>query len=205
MTTLKLLMLSLCAIAPLFSFAQTEIPANAPIENMHLVSPGIYRGARPADAKAMSFLKAMGIKTVINLQGGDTQSLWFGWAIPYIEKGETVEARRAEQNLAAENNLLYINSPLNSLDRVSPEQHQKITQILEIMKDPRYQPVYVHCAHGADRTGLVVALYRVKYQKWHPQAAYREMKEKGHNFFHFLFTSAMDQYFVKEVLGVEFF
>ncbi len=40
----------------------------------------------------------------------------------------------------------------------------------------------VHCYHGADRTGLVVAMYRVIYQGWSLDAARSEMIDGGYGF-----------------------
>ncbi|HEY9869687.1 MAG TPA: protein-tyrosine phosphatase family protein, partial [Candidatus Obscuribacterales bacterium] len=50
-----------------------------------------------------------------------------------------------------------------------------INKFLSIVKNPRMQPVYVHCQQGADRTGCMVAIYRIDRQGWGPTQAYREM------------------------------
>jgi protein tyrosine/serine phosphatase len=39
----------------------------------------------------------------------------------------------------------------------------------------------VHCEHGHDRTGMIVALYRVCFDGWGPETAYQEMINMGHN------------------------
>jgi protein tyrosine/serine phosphatase len=43
-------------------------------------------------------------------------------------------------------------------------------------------PVLVHCHHGADRTGLICALWRVLYQGWSRQSAIDELIEGGYGF-----------------------
>jgi protein tyrosine/serine phosphatase len=47
----------------------------------------------------------------------------------------------------------------------------------------RRGPTLVHCEHGADRTGLVTALYRIAYQGWNKNAAIDEL-ENGNFGFH---------------------
>jgi protein tyrosine/serine phosphatase len=56
-----------------------------------------------------------------------------------------------------------------------------IEQAFVAMCDPSLQPIYVHCALGRDRTGLLVALYRVRQLGWSPAAAYQEMQSQRFN------------------------
>lgn len=65
-----------------------------------------------------------------------------------------------------------------------PKQHQ-IEEFFSIVNSPHRQPVFLHCKHGADRTGMMVAFYRMTYDKWPVGAAYAEMEENG---FHKLFV-----------------
>ena len=53
---------------------------------------------------------------------------------------------------------------------------------LQIVADPNRAPLLVHCQHGADRTGLMSALYRVAVQGWTKEEALREMTEGGFGF-----------------------
>ena len=46
----------------------------------------------------------------------------------------------------------------------------------------RRGPVLVHCHHGADRTGLICALWRILYESWSRQAAIDELIEGGYGF-----------------------
>jgi hypothetical protein len=120
----------------------------------------------------------------------------------FFENGEKPEDIAAERTMAALVGVTgdnFLSKPLNSLEKITTGENQTILEILSIMNDQSRQPVYVHCAHGADRTGVVVALYRVIYEHWDPWKAYDEMYKNGHNWFHILFTNAMDREFFKEV------
>ena len=55
-------------------------------------------------------------------------------------------------------------------------------RFLEIVSDPDNLPAFVHCKHGADRTGTAVALYRIKVQNWDAEEAINEMVNGGYNF-----------------------
>ena len=48
-----------------------------------------------------------------------------------------------------------------------------------ITKNP---PVLVHCRHGADRTGLIIAIYRILYQNWTVDEAKDELINGGFGF-----------------------
>lgn len=58
-------------------------------------------------------------------------------------------------------------------------QAQQFKTILDIIGDPKSQPVLVHCAAGAYRTGATCALHRIVHQGWQLDDAVREMKFFG--------------------------
>ena len=70
----------------------------------------------------------------------------------------------------------YERIPLESTDAPQPEQ---VARFLEILDDPAAQPVYVHCLHGVDRTGTMIALYRMRMQHWTNSDALAEMEHFG--------------------------
>ena len=47
------------------------------------------------------------------------------------------------------------------------------------MLDPAKRPVFVHCALGSDRTGTMMALYRIEADGWTNDEAIREMERFG--------------------------
>jgi len=200
--TLKTTILSLLLIvASGFAQAQTK---QSPIINFHEVTPKVFRGARPENQASFAYLKNLGIKTVIDLQGGDPKNEDFGWLVPYVEPGETPQEIQAEKRSVEFNGMSFMSAPLDSLSLVDEKEAETIRAVLEIMNTPAYQPVYVHCAHGADRTGLVVALYRMKYQGWSAQQAHQEMVQDGHDTLHEMATSGMDLFFLTEALRITF-
>lgn len=115
------------------------------------VAPGLYRGAQP-DAEGVAWLKSMGIKTVLNLRHyhGDTE-------------GKLVESA----------GLRYERIAIASSDKPTPDQ---VKRFLEIVRDPSLRPLYVHCQHGVDRTGAMMAVYRMEDEGWSNLEAYAEME-----------------------------
>jgi protein tyrosine/serine phosphatase len=163
------------------------------ISDFHVVTDGIYRGARPK-TEGINALNQMHVKTVIDLQGGDSQTL--GWFAGLFEPGEKQSNIDAERDQVQGLGMNFFNFPLNALKDIDDRESIMITQALQIMADPNFQPVYIHCEHGHDRTGLVVALYRVFDMGWTPKAAHDEMVALGHSgFFNRLVTHDLDEAF----------
>ncbi len=121
------------------------------LPNLHKVSDELYRGAQPTGA-GMGELAALKVRTVVNLRllHSDRKMLR-GQPMGYEHVG--MEAWEAEDD--------------------------EVIEVLKILTDPAKQPVFVHCKHGADRTGLVVAVYRIVVQGWSKQDAIAEMTEGG--------------------------
>jgi tyrosine-protein phosphatase SIW14 len=118
------------------------------------VAPGLFRGGMPDDV-GVQWLRARGIRTVINLRHyhGDSE-------------GELVRAA----------GMRYERIPLESTDAPEPEQ---VKRFLAIVRDPNAQPVYVHCLHGVDRTGTMIAAYRMTVDGWSNSDALAEMEHFG--------------------------
>jgi len=54
----------------------------------------------------------------------------------------------------------------------------EIAQTLKIIREHQKQgAVLIHCYHGADRTGIMVAMYRIIYHNWTIEQAKKEYKE----------------------------
>jgi tyrosine-protein phosphatase SIW14 len=121
------------------------------LPNLYQVSPTLYRGAQPS-ALGMRQLKAMGIKTVVNLRSFNSDRDKLG-----------------KTGLAYEH--IYMKA-------WHPER-EDIIRFLQITTDTNRTPVFVHCQHGADRTGLMCAVYRVAVCGWTKDEAIQEMTQGG--------------------------
>lgn len=142
--------------------SQSEEARTKELPNFHQVNQGLYRGAQPREG-GFQQLATRGIKTVLNLRAADER-----------ERAEAVEARAA--------GLGYFNIPMEGLDRPTDEQ---IAHALKIINETANQPVFVHCKHGADRTGTVIAIYRMTHDGWSTEEALREAKRYGLSLFQF--------------------
>ena len=101
----------------------------------------------------------MGVKTVIDLRREDEHS--------------TAEEARA----VAAAGISYVNLPMKGVVAPSDEQIAKALAILDSTG-----PVFVHCQRGADRTGTVIACYRISHDGWQRQQALSEAKSYGMGF-----------------------
>ena len=129
----------------------------ADIPRFKEVHPHLYRGGQPTERADYRELKAMGIRTILNLR-------------------ETPFDVAVEQKIAHELDLNFFHIPTSSI-LAPPKRDMKLA--LEIINNPQYQPVFLHCRHGKDRTGMVVGLYRVYFDKWTAERGYEEMVDHG--------------------------
>ncbi len=136
-------------------FADRGLPAQHGIDNFGKVSAELYRGAQP-DAQGIQNLKQLGVKTIINLRMPD--DIW-----------------KPEATHAQANGILYTNVPLRGLGRPTDAQISRLMALIKTCPGP----VFVHCEFGCDRTGTVVACYRIQYDKWPRQAALDEAERYG--------------------------
>lgn len=126
--------------------------SNIKIGNFGQVNANYYRGEQPEDGDYAA-LAALGIRTVIDLQA---------------DGGNDHEAQLVE---AA--GMTFHRIPMAT--RVAPTLEQ-IAQFMTIVINPAHQPVYVHCAGGKHRTGVMTAVYRMEHDGWTADQAYQEMK-----------------------------
>lgn len=137
------------------ALAQGE-PSYKELPRFHQVNAHLFRGAQPNEG-GIERLKALGIRTIINLRGEDEGT-----------RDEAEQARRA--------GLRYFNVPLPDLSRPKDEQ---VERVLNLVNDRANWPVFVHCNHGKDRTGLIIACYRISQDGWTSEKAKAEAKRYG--------------------------
>ena len=126
------------------------------LPNLHQVTTNLYRGAQPT-SKGMAELKAMGIKTVINLRAY------------HSDKDELAKA----------------GSELKPSRFHMTAWHggdEDVIRFLKVVSDTNNLPAFVHCQHGADRTGLMCAMYRITVCDWTRQDAINEMTQGDFGF-----------------------
>lgn len=119
------------------------------------VHAGLYRGGSPAGEDGYASLRGLGIKTIITLRPGG-----------------------GEPELAARFGMRQISIPMFPERPPTPGQQEKF---LALLSDTGLWPLYVHCARGRDRTGVMLALYRVRVDDWSRAAAIAEMERFGHS------------------------
>jgi len=126
------------------------------LPNFHLVNSQLYRGAQPK-AGGMKTLKQIGVKTIVNLRGKDENT-----------QAEAAEARAL--------GLRYYNV---SLPEFSRPKDKDVQQVLDLINRAENQPVFVHCRHGEDRTGTVIACYRIAHDGWTAAEGKKEAEKHG--------------------------
>ncbi len=134
----------------------------AGVPNFGQITETLYRGGQPT-AEGFRALRRLGIEIVINLR-------------------DEPDERSAEQRQVEALGMRYVGIPWNaSHDPTSYE----VAEFLESVRANPGRKTLVHCHYGADRTGVMVATFRMAMQNWTPQQAFEEMKEfHFHNFLH---------------------
>ena len=127
--------------------------------DIYQVTPELFRGGRVDNILAMNELCKYGIKTVISLENDKMQNL-----------GEEMWAR--------DFHMKFINIPMGEWERPAIMTLNKISSYIVNRNIPK--PIYLHCAHGCDRTGYAVMYYRIKKQLWTHAEAWKECVEHGH-------------------------
>jgi tyrosine-protein phosphatase SIW14 len=117
------------------------------------VSEGLYRGGQPSE-QGFAQLRKMGIRTVVSLR-----------------------VFNSNKKLLSEMGFRQFHISCKNLH---PEEEDLI-EFLRIVTEPANQPVFVHCRDGTDRTGMMVAVYRMVVQDWPLHEALAEMKAFGFN------------------------
>jgi len=102
-------------------------------------------------------LAKLGIKMIVDLEPGKAHA-------------------RRERSLAEALGMRYVNVPMNAMATPSNDQIAKALTALETTTEG---PIFVHCRRGKDRTGTVVACYRIAHDRWPNQKALNEARSLG--------------------------
>ncbi len=160
MRTAPRLYVYLSAVVPVLVCVATAsaqgVTSYAELPRFEKVSERLFRGAQPR-AGGVQRLTELGINTVINLRGASNTT-----------RAEEVEVRKAGLN--------YFNISLPNWGR---PQDERMRRILDIIGAPESGRVFVHCKDGVDRTGMVVALHRMRHEGWKTADALAEAERSG--------------------------
>jgi tyrosine-protein phosphatase SIW14 len=150
------------SVAALGFIAQFAIAADVPpvpaVHNFHEVDERVYRGGQPTP-EGLKELSKFGIKTVIDLTGGAEHSR---------EEKEAVQALGMQ----------YVHVPMHGLQAPTDESMWRVLGYLSPSASATW-PVFIHCKRGKDRTGTVVACYRITHDHWDNLKALQEAKMNG--------------------------
>ena len=138
----------------LLSVATPAQTKNLP--NFHQVNEKLYRGGQPKEG-GFAELKKLGITTVIDLRDDDENAL-------------------KEKKLVEAAGMQFLNFPLGNWSRPDTDD---IDKILATINSTKYQPVFVHCKRGSDRTGTAMAIYRMQHDGWTAKQAGDEAEKFG--------------------------
>lgn len=172
--TLKIRYFSLLLIVALsfgnFAHAQ-KLTKDLP--NFSQVNENLYRGGQPTEAGIKKLKEDLDIKTIIYLRGED-------------EKADR------EKKWAESVGIKFINIPLHNW--FGPKD-SKIEEALAEINKAENQPVFVHCRRGADRTGTVIAVYRITHDGWTAKQANKEARDFGFGWWQFWMKDYVKDYY----------
>lgn len=124
------------------------------VPNLHRISDHLYRSEQPT-REGFRNLEKFGIRTVINLR--------------HFNDDED-EAEGTNLRLERVKILTW---------RIG-DKH--VVEVMRMLKKKENGPFLIHCQHGADRTGLMSAMYRVLEENWSPQDALAELVDGGYGY-----------------------
>jgi uncharacterized protein (TIGR01244 family) len=137
---------------------------DAGLSNCYRIEPDFYRSAQPT-ADGFRKLASLGVKTVLDVAGG-----------------------AGDAQVAEGTSLKLVHVPMTAFGL----RDDRVLEALRVLADPANRPVVIHCRQGADRTGAIVALYRVVVQGWTKEEAIREMNGGGYH--HSFLFGNLDRY-----------
>lgn len=136
-----------------FAFEKVSVPG---VANVGRITPRLLRGGQP-DEQGLQALRGLGVDTVVS----------------FTLEGEGAEAERRQ---AESLGMRYVHLPWSASANPPPG---FVRRFLELASD-RSHVVFAHCKAGADRTGVMIAAYRVAIDGWPVDAALDEMDAFGY-------------------------
>jgi tyrosine-protein phosphatase SIW14 len=144
--------------------SRQELPG---LRSFGQVTPTLYRGARPTE-EGFACLAKMGVSIVISLEG------------------KYKDLRKPVERLGMQ----YV----SMFWECSFPRDEIFARFLQLLRDNPGKKVFVYCHYGDDRTGMMIAAYRMAEQGWSAAEAKEEMKDFGFNFFHRRICTGLSDY-----------
>lgn len=165
------------ADSPSSATTTKAVKAKEDLPNFHQVHPYLYRGGEPSK-EGLRKIKEMGITTIFDLRNPGEKA--------YDEK-----------EAAKEMGIRYISMPMNSkaptakqIKRLVDEIDKAKGSVVELTDSGQAEKIakqeaqkttkdaiFVHCAHGSDRTGCMIGIWRVMRDGYDYDTAYKEMRK----------------------------
>lgn len=123
------------------------------VPNLYKVSDQLYRSAQPKKQSLME-LGTMGVKTILNLRNVKGNRGYKGDSDIELKRYR-IHSWRMDYEAVLATFQLFLSAD---------------------------KPLLVHCKHGADRTGVFVAVYRILFDNWTKQDAIEELRNGGFGF-----------------------
>ncbi len=120
--------------------AREQAATGSKLKYFSQVDDGVYKGSKPRSDADFRFLQSLHVKYIVDLQ-----------VLPLMT--------RPERRMAKRYGITLIPGTMNASPFSPSEKH--INEILAILRDERYHPVYFHCKLGRDRTAVIAALYKM--------------------------------------------
>jgi tyrosine-protein phosphatase SIW14 len=149
-----------CVEVPAQSLASQPSPRGIP--NFGQVTPLLFRGGQPT-TDGYRELKQMGVEVVVSFRH---------------ETGENTLERRAVEALG----MRFVNMPWHAWDTPTDDQ---VGRFFMLLAANRQTKIFIHCQQGRDRTGVMMALYRIAVDHWCADSAVAEMN--AYHYHHFFF------------------
>ncbi len=135
------------------------------LKRFGIVEPGkIYRTGQLSAPLIKHFLEKRNIRVIVDLTSDDAND----------------PDQQAEKRAAAELGIEVVKLPLKGNGTGDVNNYARAVAAISLA-DKNGRPVLVHCAAGTQRTGGVIAVYRLLVQKKDPGFTLGEMKRYGFN------------------------
>lgn len=136
----------------------------------------IYRSNQPDPGEIANYKKNYGIKTVLSLNGDQDKTFRVG--IRTRKSAGRVQARFPGPRINLQKRIqeLGLNHVTLSMGSTRAPTDAQLAKAFRVLTDDSMKPILMHCNAGADRTGIMGAIYRLEFMGWEKAEAKEEMR-----------------------------